>query len=369
MTLPSAGLAVTVSCGTASACVPPVLVRSTVQAALAEAAGQATATGLVSAKAAAITEGVLKSMFLNKIKFAAIVAVVGVLFAGGAGLLVLPGSGHKGFPLSASASAAPAPDKKDDRKEPAYEARILVVVEVKDGKLKHYNGTIQVGGDEYEWIELPKDAKVHIDAKEVKLDDLKTKLLDTSKGSPRAFPALLLKTKDGKSALVFTHHFGIFGYRHPIHHKGWKPETVGSVDEKKSQVVISSPDQSGENAGQPTDRPATVTKETRYFVDGKEAKIGDLKAGMEVLVVCHSSSRHGRLPATAVVIWATTPAKKVGALSRAEFERLRKILQPPNEPWATVAWHSSLTEARTKAQREKKPLLIRCSYGTLHGVC
>lgn len=64
------------------------------------------------------------------------------------------------------------------------------------------------------------------------------------------------------------------------------------------------------------------------------------------------------------------PAQEQGtAMSASEFEQLWKILQPPNEPWATVAWHSSLTEARTKAQKEKKPLLIRCSYGTLHGLC
>jgi glucose-6-phosphate 1-dehydrogenase len=56
-------------------------------------------------------------------------------------------------------------------------------------------------------------------------------------------------------------------------------------------------------------------------------------------------------------------------VSHGEFEQLWKIFQPLNEPWATVTWHSSLTEARTKAQKEKKPLLIRCSYGTLHGVC
>jgi len=64
------------------------------------------------------------------------------------------------------------------------------------------------------------------------------------------------------------------------------------------------------------------------------------------------------------------PAQERGtAMSTGEFEQFWKILQLPNEPWATVAWHSSLTEARTKAQKEKKPLLIRCSYGTLHGVC
>jgi uncharacterized protein (TIGR03067 family) len=52
---------------------PASLVVSTVQAAIAGAAGQAAATGVVSTQVAALTEGVLKAMLLSKLKVALMV--------------------------------------------------------------------------------------------------------------------------------------------------------------------------------------------------------------------------------------------------------------------------------------------------------
>jgi RNA polymerase sigma factor (sigma-70 family) len=57
----------------ASAGVPTSVVSSTVKAASLFAAGQTAAAGLISAKAAALTEGVLKSMLLSKLKVAVVV--------------------------------------------------------------------------------------------------------------------------------------------------------------------------------------------------------------------------------------------------------------------------------------------------------
>src|SRR5262249_34846520 len=68
----------------ASAGVPTSVVSSTIKAAALFAAGQTAAVSLISAKAAALTEGVLKSMLLRKLKVAAVLCVVGLL---GAGLL------------------------------------------------------------------------------------------------------------------------------------------------------------------------------------------------------------------------------------------------------------------------------------------
>jgi RNA polymerase sigma factor (sigma-70 family) len=78
-------LVVLVSQGSASASVPASLADSTVKAACLFAAGQAVVTGLISAKAAALTKGMLKSMF--KMKLAAIVAVVTGLASGATNLL------------------------------------------------------------------------------------------------------------------------------------------------------------------------------------------------------------------------------------------------------------------------------------------
>ena len=69
-------VAAVLSAGSASASVPPALVASTIKAASLLAAGQA--AGVVSAKVAALTEGVVKAMFVTKIKSAlAVVLLVG----------------------------------------------------------------------------------------------------------------------------------------------------------------------------------------------------------------------------------------------------------------------------------------------------
>ena len=69
--------------GKASACVPTAVVSSTIRAASLFAAGKAVATGLISANATALTEGVLRAMLLTKLKIAtAVLLAVGVLGAG-----------------------------------------------------------------------------------------------------------------------------------------------------------------------------------------------------------------------------------------------------------------------------------------------
>ena len=56
-------------------------------------------------------------------------------------------------------------------------------------------------------------------------------------------------------------------------------------------------------------------------------------------------------------------------LTPVEFGEIRKQLEQSDQPWSRIFWHSSLTEARLRAAEEGKPLLIRASWGTLHGVC
>jgi hypothetical protein len=70
----------------APACVPMSLVSSTVKAASLLAAGQAAGAGLISAKAAALTEGVVIAMLLNKLKVITIVLIVAAM-VGGASLV------------------------------------------------------------------------------------------------------------------------------------------------------------------------------------------------------------------------------------------------------------------------------------------
>jgi len=84
LTLSGGVIATVLSQNGASASLPLPLVTSTVKAASLFAAGQA-ASGVVGAKVAALTEGVLKAMLLSKIKTAtAVLLVIAVLGAGAA---------------------------------------------------------------------------------------------------------------------------------------------------------------------------------------------------------------------------------------------------------------------------------------------
>jgi hypothetical protein len=79
-------VAAVLSAGSASASAPPALVASTIKAASLVAAGE-TAVGIISAKAAALTEGVLKTMFLTKLKIATAVLLVAVALTASGGFL------------------------------------------------------------------------------------------------------------------------------------------------------------------------------------------------------------------------------------------------------------------------------------------
>jgi hypothetical protein len=79
-------VAAVLSAGSASASAPPALVASTIKAASLLAAGQA--AGVVTAKVAALTEGVMKAMFVTKIKSVMAVVLVFGLVLGGIGLNV-----------------------------------------------------------------------------------------------------------------------------------------------------------------------------------------------------------------------------------------------------------------------------------------
>src|SRR5262249_30609313 len=79
LAMPGGAVAAALSHSAASACVPAPLLRSTIQAATLVAANHAAAE-VVSASVAALTEGVLKTIFLSRVKIAtAVVLVVGLL--------------------------------------------------------------------------------------------------------------------------------------------------------------------------------------------------------------------------------------------------------------------------------------------------
>jgi RNA polymerase sigma factor (sigma-70 family) len=105
LALSSGGLAAVLSQGAALAHLPAALVGSTTRAAIRVAAGGAAAAA-VSAKVAAVTEGVLRTMFLSKLK-----GVAAVLCA----LLALGGTVLLGFRAAAADQEGARPAVADDR--------------------------------------------------------------------------------------------------------------------------------------------------------------------------------------------------------------------------------------------------------------
>jgi formylglycine-generating enzyme len=84
--LSAGALALALTQSLANAAVPPSLVASTVKAGLLLAAGKTTATGVLSVTVAALTEKVVKTMFLSKLKMVAVLLLAGT-FVGGGGLV------------------------------------------------------------------------------------------------------------------------------------------------------------------------------------------------------------------------------------------------------------------------------------------
>ena len=54
-------------------------------------------------------------------------------------------------------------------------------------------------------------------------------------------------------------------------------------------------------------------------------------------------------------------------LSRAEFDRLQKVLSLKNQPWAAIPWKNNLPEARAQAAKEKKPIFMVVNTGNCLG--
>jgi hypothetical protein len=80
-----------------------------------------------------------------------------------------------------------------------------------------------------------------------------------------------------------------------------------------------------------------------------------------------SSSRLG----FGVILLATmgtfASAAEPSRLSEAEFKQLRAELDIKRQPWASIPWKSSVTEARQTAAREKKPIFFNVNTGNCLG--
>lgn len=113
-----ASVACVLSQGAASASAPASVLTSTIKAVTLSATGQAVSCGLVSAKVVALTEEVVKAMFVSKIKSVLSLMLVGGMVLGGVGTGVSLSTGgaavaqSEARPLVALVPAAPAEQPK-----------------------------------------------------------------------------------------------------------------------------------------------------------------------------------------------------------------------------------------------------------------
>jgi RNA polymerase sigma factor (sigma-70 family) len=116
--LSGGALAAVLSQQAASAAVPTSVVVSTIKAASLLAAGKAAATGAISVKVAALTEGVMKAMLLTELKTVlAVVLVLGFVATGATVLTSRTAAGQEDKPALAEKPVATSAKQEPEKKE------------------------------------------------------------------------------------------------------------------------------------------------------------------------------------------------------------------------------------------------------------
>jgi hypothetical protein len=247
-----AGGAIPAAIGTnaEAAAVPPLLMHSTVKAALSVAANPATVTGVFSAKAVVLAEGVIKTMLLTKLKIAAAVLVtVAVLGAGAATLTQQV--------LAGKAADQPAPEKKEPGKLPDQEKKeVDPVPKLVQGSVKAVDAeknTITVAEKEGEnTYTVVKGAEIWIDGKPGKLADLPP--------GPHVYVDVTLAAEP-KTALRIQAR----GDHIPF-------ATVKSVDVEKNSITFEGPPDVASKT-------LFLRKDANIMIDGRQGKLTEVPPG------------------------------------------------------------------------------------------
>jgi RNA polymerase sigma factor (sigma-70 family) len=257
-------LAAAVSQEASSASVPLSVVSSTIKAASAFAAGQVAAGGILSAKAVALAEGVLKAMLLTKLKITgAVLTAFAVLGTGAAALTLAEKTPNRNgaqtllstTPENPAEKAVdpPAPGKKEQATKPVVEKEERptlvrgIATAVDPGKsiltVDHRDGETT--------FTVPKDAKIEIDGKPGALA-----------GVPRGASVNLSQFVDANTAAVIRAE------------GGWFWGTVKAVDVQANTISYGDKAQSGSEG-----RTFVVTKDTLLSIDGKPGTLAEIPVG------------------------------------------------------------------------------------------
>jgi len=284
-------LAVVLAQGTASACVPPSVMSSTINAASVFAAGQKASAGVISLEVAALTEGVLKTMFLTKLKIAT--AVVGVIAVLSVGVASLTQRVLAQKPASADPPAQTKP-KEDGKKGKtvlleghrvkavdASKRTITIGPSLEDLK----RAGLRPGGLPDQTFDVAQNASIDIDGKPGKLADLPL----------RALIQLSVSADRKTVQSIQTARLGINGFA-----------MVKAVNAGKSAITV---DIKARGIALRFDgQTYPVAKHATIEIDGKPGKLADLPIGAHVTL---SLSWNGK---TALGIQAGGPRGVVKAV-------------------------------------------------------
>jgi hypothetical protein len=258
LTLPAGLLAILLSQQAAPAGVPAPLVASTVKAAATVAAGEAAAAGLVSAKVAALTEGILKAMLIAKLKIATVCLLVFGVACLGVGVLSFQALADKPAKSKAADDKSDAKSaKKGDKKQDSSEVH-GVVKAVDAGKNTITVYTKKTSAQTYT---LAQDAKIYLEEgkREKGSEPPPGKLGDLSEGV-----IVTLKLSADRKAVE------------RISARGPNVQAViKSVDAGKNTITVS---------GKPAEQTFTLAKDVAIHMafgkKGQESKLSDLREGM-----------------------------------------------------------------------------------------
>jgi RNA polymerase sigma factor (sigma-70 family) len=273
----------------ASASVPPALTASTVHAATVLAAGGSAAT-VVAAPVAALTEGVVKAMFLTKLKMTlGALMLAGSVTVGGAVLAdrPAPANGEKApaadrrapakpadpnAPPAADGNRRPAPaDNANRRPENAREgnrrpgsegtAGTLKSVDAEKNAIVVTTNTARGAQPSEHAFTVAKDAKIVQDHKDAKLGDLKT-----------GARIMVRVGRDGNSVAVINVTGGVIA------------GSLKSVDASAGSITVTMAGRDSE------DKTFKVSKEAKVVIGrDQEGKLGDLKAGSPVALTASAA--------------------------------------------------------------------------------
>jgi RNA polymerase sigma factor (sigma-70 family) len=235
----------------ATAGVPLAVTSSTIRAASLFAAGQA-AAGVLSVKAVALAEGVLKTMLLSKLKIATAVLVAAAVLGVGAAALTQQAPADKPAERPAKAKAQPADQparaKKADEPLPVVVSGLVKAVDAQEGTL-----TVTRKADEIT-CRVARDAKITIDGSPGDLA-----------GVPRGASVTLREFADPRTA-------------RSVHAEGrWFWGVLRAVDAANNTVTFG--DKAQDGAAGKTFR---VAKDTAISIDGKPGTLAGIPQGASV---------------------------------------------------------------------------------------